>query len=119
MRTLLVMLMCSCLLASSANAQGIVQLGERLRKFSQPIINPGNRENHIRVQKDLLPREDIREEAPAINRREATDLARGAYPGRVLGVRLEGDHWRVRMDDNGTVFNVLVDVESGAVVRPE
>lgn len=113
------MLMCSCLLVPSANGQGIVQLGERLRKFSQPINNPGSRENRIRAQSDLLPRAEVREEAPAISRREATDLARGAYPGRVLGIRLEGPHWRIRMDDNGTVFNVLVDAESGEVIRPE
>ena len=46
------------------------------------------------------------------------DLARDAYPGKVVSIRREGDHWRVRMDEGGTVFNVLVNADNGTVNRP-
>jgi uncharacterized membrane protein YkoI len=57
------------------------------------------------------------EQSEPVSRRDATDKARDAYPGKVLGIRRDGDQWRVRMDNGGTVFNVFVDAESGAVVR--
>lgn len=54
-----------------------------------------------------------------ISQREASDIAREHFPGRVLSVRLENRHWRVRMDQEGTVFNVLVDAETGAATRSQ
>jgi uncharacterized membrane protein YkoI len=57
------------------------------------------------------------DQSETVSRRDATDKARDAYPGKVLGIRRDGDQWRVRMDNGGTVFNVFVDAESGAVVR--
>jgi len=55
--------------------------------------------------------------ATEISRREASDRAREAFGGRVLSVRLEGGKWRIRMDEEGTVFSVVVDARSGAVAR--
>ena len=73
------------------------------------------------------PREEAREsseqastrgeEAVTISRRKASELAREAYDGRVLSVRLDRGQWRIRMDEDGTVFNVLVNAESGKVSR--
>ncbi len=57
--------------------------------------------------------------APRISRRQALNLASGRYDGRVLGVvQLENNNWRVRMDRDGTVFNVFVNSSSGAVSAP-
>lgn len=97
----------SCLLASGANAQAYAQLGNGV----------GERSDDPRIQiRSLLP--DGQDSQTAISQREASDLARRYYPGRVVSVRLDGRRWRVRMDEEGTVFNVFVDAENGQVVRP-
>ncbi|MDG1852162.1 MAG: PepSY domain-containing protein [Gammaproteobacteria bacterium] len=58
-------------------------------------------------------------QAPRISRRQALNLASGRYDGRVLGVvQVENNNWRVRMDRDGTVFNVFVNSSSGAVSAP-
>jgi uncharacterized membrane protein YkoI len=72
---------------------------------------------NIRLQNELFP-QPAQEEQARVSRREASDLARGSYPGRVLSIRLDGRQWRVRMDEGGTVFNVFVDADNGQVVRP-
>lgn len=54
---------------------------------------------------------------PAISRQQALNFARDRFQGRVLSVRMVGGDWRIRMDQNGTVFNVFVDGRSGAVSR--
>lgn len=107
MKRLLLASFVFCLLAETASAQTFAQLEQFL---------PRGREQP-RVQNELLapPGQD---EATPISRREASDLARGAYPGRVLSIRLDGRRWRVRMDEEGTVFNVFVDSDNGEVIRP-
>ncbi len=55
--------------------------------------------------------------ATSISRQQALNLARGRFQGRVLSVRLDGSNWRVRIDQNGTVFNVFVDGRTGEVSR--
>jgi len=58
------------------------------------------------------------EREPPVSRSEASGRARDSFPdGKVLSIRLEERRWRVRMDENGTVFNVFVDAQSGAVSR--
>lgn len=110
MKTLAVVII-GCLfvsgLTSHANAQAYAQLGNP----------PGERSGdpRIPIQNGLMA--DDQEEQTAVSRREASDLARQAYPGRVLNVRLDGRRWRVRMDEEGTVFNVFVDADNGVVVR--
>lgn len=107
MKTLFVLIL-GCLLASGANAQAYAQLGNP----------PGDRGNDRipQLQNGLLPDEQ-QEQQTAIDRREASDRARQAYPGRVLNVTLSGRRWRVRMDEEGTVFNVFVDADTGTVMR--
>jgi len=114
MKALLVLLMVigHCLLAPLASAQVYAQLD---RQLDEDFRNRGN--NGPRVQNDLLPSRAAEEQTP-ISMREASDIARGTYAGRVLSVRLDGRRWRVRMDEEGTVFNVFVDAESGLVSRP-
>jgi hypothetical protein len=58
-----------------------------------------------------------RDSRNSITRRSASNLAREVYPGRVLGIRLLGNDWLIRVDQSGTVFNVRVDGESGKVTR--
>ena len=55
--------------------------------------------------------------ATSISRQQALNLARDSFQGRVLSVRMDGGNWRVRIDQNGTVFNVFVDGRSGEVSR--
>ena len=59
------------------------------------------------------------EDGVRVSRREASDRVREAYEGRILSIRREGDQWRVRLDNNGTVFNLLVNVTSGELSRPD
>jgi uncharacterized membrane protein YkoI len=67
----------------------------------------------------FLPRSDEREAEPRISMSQASSIARRNFPeGRVLSVRLENRRWRVRMDQEGTVFNVFVDADSGRTSRP-
>lgn len=95
-------------MSSGANAQAYAQLG----------TPPGERDDpRIPILQNGLMPDASQEEQTAIGRREASDRARQAYPGRVLNVRLDGRRWRVRMDEEGTVFNVFVDAESGDVMR--
>ena len=114
MKALLVLLMVigQCLLAPIASAQAYAQLD---RQLDEDFRNRST--NGSRVQNDLLPSRGD-EQQTAISMREASDIARGSYSGRVLSIRLDGRRWRVRMDEEGTVFNVFVDAESGLVSRP-
>lgn len=57
------------------------------------------------------------ERQTAVSRRRASDLARARYQGRILSIRLDGSRWRVRMDSEGTVFNVFVNARTGEVTR--
>ena len=60
------------------------------------------------------------EEDARVSRRDASDRARQAFPGgRVLNIRFEGSQWVIRMDQEGSVFNVLVDANSGQVRRAD
>ena len=59
----------------------------------------------------------IQDAAPAISRQQALNRVRDSFQGRVLSVRSDGSNWRVRVDQNGTVFNVSVDGRTGEVNR--
>lgn len=62
---------------------------------------------------------NLASQPPRISRRQALNLASGRYDGRVLGVvQMENNNWRVRMDRDGTVFNVFVNSSSGTVSAP-
>lgn len=54
-----------------------------------------------------------------IDEREASDIARKAYGGRVIRITQEDGEWRVRMDDEGTVFDVYVNATTGRTRRPQ
>jgi uncharacterized membrane protein YkoI len=72
-------------------------------------------------QNSLLPsRARAQDDEPRtrISRREASDIARASYEGRVVSIRLERLVWRVRIDMDGSVVDVLVNSDTGAVSRP-
>ena len=57
------------------------------------------------------------ERASAITRDQASELARQYAPGSVLNILRDDQHWRVRVDQDGSVSDVLVNAESGRVSR--
>lgn len=82
------------------------------------VVQPGYAQSSREDTRESSAQESTRgEEAVTISRRKASELAREAYDGRVLSVRLDRGQWRIRMDEDGTVFNVLVNAESGKVSR--
>ena len=77
------------------------------------LVMAANQEN----QNNFIPRGQ-EEPQTRISQRQASDIARASYQGKVLSVRLERQVWRVRIDLDGTVVDVLVDANTGAVSRP-
>jgi uncharacterized membrane protein YkoI len=66
------------------------------------------------------PSERTVEREPRISRDEASNLARESVPGaRVLSIRLDDQDWRVRLDQEGRMSDVIVNAESGRVSRPD
>ena len=62
--------------------------------------------------------ERSREREPRISQNQASDIARENVPGsRVLNIRRDAQNWRVRVDQDGNVSDVLVNTESGRVSR--
>lgn len=62
--------------------------------------------------------ERAREREPRISQNQASDIARENVPGsRVLNIRRDEQNWRVRVDQDGNVSDVLVNTESGRVSR--
>ena len=93
----------------------LITLLATLSTVYMPAALAANQE--LPVQNSLLANPEAKEQAARISRRDASDLAREVFPGRVLSIRLDEGKWRVRMDQEGTVFNVLVDASSGEVNR--
>lgn len=84
-----------------------------------PLLLPAQSfSQETQIQNSLFTEGSVAEERTRISRREASDLARAAFEGRVLSIRLERGLWRVRMDQDGKVFNVFVDANTGKVSRP-
>lgn len=75
------------------------------------------------VQQGFMPpaaeRERSREQRePRISQNQASAIARENVPGsRVLNIRRDEQNWRVRVDQDGNVSDVLVNTESGRVSR--
>ena len=68
----------------------------------------------------LPPSSSEREREPRISRDEASEIVRQNVPGsRVINVRRDSQNWRVRVDQEGNVSDVLVNAESGRVSRSD
>mgnify|MGYP003996069613 FL=1 len=73
----------------------------------------------IRAQRAVRQESGVSNLAPQpnISRRQASNIASDRYEGSVLGIVLDSssNNWRVRMDSEGTVFNVFINANSGDV----
>jgi len=83
---------------------------------SQNFLPPSERgERADRAER--LPERGAESAGEAISRDQASELARQYAPGRVLNIRRDEQNWRVRVDQDGSVSDVLVNAESGRVSR--
>ncbi len=62
-------------------------------------------------------------QAPRISQREALELVRARFPGNVVSiseVQQDGTlQYRVRMDNDGNIFTVYVNAETGDIQREQ
>ncbi len=82
-------------------------------------VPPAEEEVVDSLEEEYSPQDAADELDPQVNvsRRRASELASELHEGRILNMRLEDGHWRVRMDSEGTVFNVFVNAQTGEVSR--
>ncbi len=119
MKTLLALLLSNFLLVPLASGQGFAQFREKMGHQNEQFRKHSNDDRGAQTQFAAPPLQLQQENGQSSSdRRKASDMARGVYPGRVLSIRPDGANWRVRMDQGGTVFNVIVDPANGSVVRP-
>src|SRR5690606_27248723 len=94
-----------------------------LTLFPQPGMHAASQDEQTRnnlfpPSSDRSSRTTNASEAESnVSQRRAYDLARERFPGNVLNIRMENRRWNVRMEQEGTVFEVHVDAESGSVTR--
>ncbi len=108
------LLMSSLVFSSLVHAQpprGGSEASPRPQQPATPFYPPGQ----IGPGNNLVP--PAADPSSSISRQQALNLARDRFQGRVLSVRMDGSNWRVRIDQNGTVFNVFVDGRTGEVSR--
>jgi uncharacterized membrane protein YkoI len=99
------------LLPLSALAADNGDFSERTDARSQRALLPENGVNNLSPQA-------AQQQSTQISRRQASNLASDRYEGRVRSILLDNNNWRVRMDREGTVFDVFVNANSGAVSAP-
>jgi hypothetical protein len=78
----------------------------------------GDRPEVRQTQQTVLPENGVNNltsQPPRVSRQQAMNIASDRYEGRVLSIRQDNNNWRVRMDREGTVFNVFVNSTSGDV----
>lgn len=85
--------------------------------MGQPLLLKAQPDSGDSPAADRAPA--ISEEEAEITRRQASERATEAYAGRVLNIRFRAGYWVLRMDHEGTVFNVRVDALEGEVIGPD
>ena len=56
--------------------------------------------------------------AQRISKQQAMEIAQQKHPGRVLGVKLKGQNYRVRiLNSNGEVRTIIVNAQNGKMAR--
>ena len=85
--------------------------------FDNDFNNDRNDPRATNVQRAILPENGVNSLSYRVSRGQAMNIARSRYEGRVLSILLDNNtnNWRVRMDRDGTVFNVFVNAASGDV----
>jgi uncharacterized membrane protein YkoI len=89
-----------------------------LAVVAQDIDTSNDRNDPRNTPRNVLPDNGVNSlTSPRISRRQASSIASSRYEGRVLSIMLDNNtnDWRVRMDRDGTVFNVFVNASSGDV----
>ncbi len=99
------------LLPISAMAADDGGFSERAETRAQRALLPENGVNNLSPQ-------TVQQQSTQISRSQASNLASDLYEGRVRSILLDNNNWRVRMDREGTVFDVFVNANSGAVSAP-
>ena len=107
----LALLPTSAILPLSAMAADNGGLSERAETRAQRALLPENGVNNLSPQ-------TAQQQSTQISRSQASNLASDLYEGRVRSILLDNNNWRVRMDREGTVFDVFVNANSGAVSAP-
>ena len=81
--------------------------------------NGFDEELNARAQRSTFQESSVNNLAPQsqITRRQASAIASDRFEGRVLGIMMDNSNntYRVRMDRDGTVFNVFINANSGDV----
>jgi len=84
---------------------------------SQAAANEDVQPQNLMPPSDRAPE---RQREPRISPDQASDIARENVPGsRVLNIRRDEQNYRVRVDQDGNVSDVLVNTESGRVSRSD
>ena len=99
------------LLPLSAMAAENNGFSDKAESRSQRLVLPEKGVNSLTTQ-------TVQQQSTQISRRQASNLASDRYEGRVRSILLDNNNWRVRMDREGTVFDVFVNANSGAVSAP-
>lgn len=89
-----------------------------LLTFASALQAASQEPPQVPVQNNLRTNQLSQDAEPPVTRRQASDIARDRFGGRVLSIRMDKGQWRMRMDQEGTVFDVLVNASSGEVSRP-
>ena len=59
----------------------------------------------------------LAEQEVNVSKQQAVNIAQQYYPGRVLAVKLKGDHYQVKtLNDSGEVRIITVDAETGKIL---
>lgn len=63
------------------------------------------------------------EETPRISQRQALELVRARFPGNVVSINQvqlnEALQYRVRMDNEGSIYTVYVNADTGVITREQ
>ena len=94
------------LITGSATAQVLL-----VQQDSREIINNNTAQQIRRAQ----------QQNAAISQRQALELARKQFAGRVIGISLVGEgrqqRYRIRLDHEGNIFTLTVNASTGKVSR--
>ena len=85
-----------------------------------PAASQAAANEEVQPSNFLPPASSEREREPRISRDQASEIVRENVPNsRVINIRRDSQNWRVRVDQEGNVSDVLVNAESGRVSRSD
>ncbi len=94
----------------------LVMLAQPVIAQIVPSVQPGQLDIN---NNNASPRDDRQAAAPRISQRQAVNLARERFAGNVLRISLVGRgnnlRYQIRMENEGKIFTVFVNANTGAV----